>query len=73
VWVYSRDKRRWEAKERWRRRGEEVGGCIKQQVADVLWELSDRFDVGVWYKKVTEKVLRRESRVASLQPPWDVF
>jgi hypothetical protein len=50
-----------------------VGGCIKQQVADVLWELSDRFDVGVWYKKVTEKVLRRESRVASLQPPWDVF
>jgi hypothetical protein len=38
VWVYSRDKRRWEAKERWRRRrNEEAGGCIKQQVADALW------------------------------------
>jgi hypothetical protein len=30
VWVYSRDKRRWEAREKWRRRGEEAGGCIKQ-------------------------------------------
>jgi len=50
VWVYSRDKRRWEAKEKWRRRNEEAGGCIKQQVADALWELADRFDVGVWYE-----------------------
>jgi hypothetical protein len=50
VWVYSRDKRLWEAKERWRRRGEEAGGCIKQQVADALWELSGRFDAGVWYE-----------------------
>jgi hypothetical protein len=50
VWVHSRDRRRWEAKERWRRRSEEVGGCIKQQVADALWELSDRFDVGLWYE-----------------------
>jgi hypothetical protein len=51
VRVYSRDKRRWEAKEKWRRRrDEEASGCIKQQVADALWELSDRFDVGVWYK-----------------------
>jgi hypothetical protein len=56
VWVYSRDKRRREAKEQWKRSGEEAGGCIKQQVADALWELSDRFDVGVWYRKVTEKV-----------------
>jgi hypothetical protein len=56
VWVYSRDKRRWEAKERWRRRGEEAGGCIRQQVADALWELAEKYDVGVWYKKVTEKV-----------------
>jgi hypothetical protein len=55
VWVYSRDKRRWEVKERWRRRSEEVGGCIKQQVADVLWELSER-GVGVWYRRVEEKV-----------------
>jgi len=38
VWVHSKDRRRWEAKERWRRRrDEEVGGCIKQQVADALW------------------------------------
>jgi hypothetical protein len=51
VWVFSRDRRRWEAKERWRRRrDEEAGGCIKQQVADALWELADRFDVGVWYE-----------------------
>jgi hypothetical protein len=56
VWVHSRDRRRWEAKEKWRRRDEEAGGCIKQQVADALWELSDRFDVGVWYKRVEEKV-----------------
>ena len=50
VWVHSRDRRRWEAKERWRRRSEEVGGYIKQQVADALWELAGRFDVGVWYE-----------------------
>jgi hypothetical protein len=47
VWVYSRDRRRWEAKEKWRRRDEEAGGCIKQQVADALWELSDRRRRGV--------------------------
>jgi hypothetical protein len=57
VWVHSRDRRKWEAGERWRRRrDEEAGGCIKQQVADALWELSDRFDVGMWYKRVEEKV-----------------
>jgi hypothetical protein len=55
VWVYSRDKRRWETGERWRRHSEEAGGCIKQQVADALWELSDRFDVGVWYRRVEER------------------
>jgi hypothetical protein len=44
VWVYSRDKRRWEAKEKWRRRrDEEAGGCLRQQVADALWELAERF------------------------------
>jgi len=66
VWVYSRDRRRWEAKERWkRRRGEEVGGCIKQQVADALWELSEKYNVGVWYRRVEEKVgmFRRETYV----------
>jgi hypothetical protein len=52
VWVWSKDKRRWEVKERWRRRDEEVGGCIRQQVADALWELSGRYDVGVWYEYV---------------------
>jgi hypothetical protein len=53
VWVHSRDRRRWEAKEKWRkRRDEEAGGCIKQQVADALWELSGRFEVGLWYEYV---------------------
>ncbi len=53
VWVHSRNRRRWEAKERWRRRkDEEAGGCIRQQVADALWELSGRFEVGLWYEYV---------------------
>jgi hypothetical protein len=53
VWVHSRDRRRWEAKEKWRRRrDEDVGGCIRQQVADALWELSGRFEVGLWYEYV---------------------
>jgi len=52
VWVYSRDKRRWEVKEKWRRRDEDVGGCIRQQVADALWELAGRFEVGLWYEYV---------------------
>jgi hypothetical protein len=65
VWVHSRDRRRWKAKEKWRRRrDEDAGGCIKQQLADALWELSDRFDVGVWYRRVEEKVgIRYEVRV----------
>jgi hypothetical protein len=47
------DKRRWEAKEKWRRRrGEEADGCIKQQVADALWELAEKYDVDVWYERV---------------------
>jgi hypothetical protein len=51
VWVHSKDRRRWEAKERWRRRrDEEVGGCIRQQVADALWELAEKYDVGLWYE-----------------------
>jgi len=51
VLVWSKDRRRWEVKERWRRRrDEEVGGCIKQQVADALWELPGQYDVGVWYE-----------------------
>jgi hypothetical protein len=51
VWVHSRDGRRWEARERWRRRrDEDAGGCIRQQVADALWELSEKYNVGVWYE-----------------------
>jgi hypothetical protein len=63
VWVWSKDKRRWEAKEKWRRRrDEDVGGCIWQQVADALGELADRFDVGVWYRRVEEeRGIRRET------------
>ncbi len=53
VWVHSRDRRRWEAKEKWRRRrDEEAGGCLRQQVADALWELAGRFEVGLWYEYV---------------------
>ena len=53
VWVHSRDRRRWGAKEQWRRRrAEDVGGCIRQQVADALWELSGRYKVGLWYEYV---------------------
>jgi hypothetical protein len=51
VWVHSRDRRTWGAKEKWRRRrDEEAGGCIRQQVADALWELSGKYDVGLWYE-----------------------
>ncbi len=65
VWVHSRDRRRWEAKERWRRRrDEEADGCIKQQVADALWELSGRFEVGLWYEYV---------RVGTWSRQFDVF
>jgi hypothetical protein len=65
VWVHSRDRRRWEAKEKWRRRrDEEAGGCIRQQVADALWELSGRFEVGVWYEYV---------RVGTWSHQFDVF
>jgi hypothetical protein len=53
VWVHSKDRRTWRTKEKWRRRrDEEAGGCIRQQVADALWELAGRFEVGVWYEYV---------------------
>jgi hypothetical protein len=65
VWVHSRDRRRWEAKERWRKkkRDEEVG-CLKQNVVDALWELSGKYDVGVWYEYV---------RVGTWLHQFDVF
>ncbi|KUO89085.1 MAG: hypothetical protein AT708_06000 [Pyrobaculum sp. OCT_11] len=51
--------------ERWRRRrDEEVGGCIIQQVADALWELSGKYDVGLWYEYV---------RVGAGVNQYDVF
>jgi hypothetical protein len=52
VWVHSRDRRRWEAKEKWRRRDEEVGGCIRQQVADALVGAGWAVRRGVWYEYV---------------------
>jgi hypothetical protein len=64
VWVHSRDRRRWEVKERWRRRSEEARGCIRQQVADALWELSGKYDVGLWYEYV---------RVGMWSRQFDVF
>jgi hypothetical protein len=65
VWVHSKDGRRWEARERWRRRrDEEVGGCIRQQVADALWELAGRQEVGLWYEYV---------RVGTWSHQFDVF
>jgi hypothetical protein len=65
VWVHSRDRRRWEAKEKWRRRrDEDVGGCIRQQVADALWVLAEKYDVGVWYEYV---------RVGMWVNQYDVF
>jgi hypothetical protein len=52
--VRSKDRRTWGAKERWRRRrgDEDADGCIRQQVADALWELSGKYDVGLWYEYV---------------------
>jgi hypothetical protein len=48
VWVFSRDGRRWEARERWRRRDEEAGGRLRQQIVDALWELAERgYDIAV--------------------------
>jgi hypothetical protein len=56
VWVHSRDKRRWEA-------GRGGGGGMRRRAVASgnrwltrLWELSSQYDVGVWYRKVTEKV-----------------
>jgi hypothetical protein len=52
-------------RERWRRRrDEEAGGCIRQQVADALWELSGKYDVGLWYEYV---------RVGAWSHQFDVF
>jgi hypothetical protein len=52
VFVWSKDRKTWRTKEKWRRRSEDLGGCLRQAVADALWELSGRYDVGVWYERV---------------------
>jgi hypothetical protein len=63
VWVWSKDRKKWEVKERWRR-SEEAGGCLRQAVAEALWELFEKYDVGVWYRRVEEKRgIRYEVRV----------
>jgi len=65
VWVHSRDRKTWRTKEKWRRRrDEEAGGCIRQQVADALWELSEKYDVGLWYEY---------RRVGTWVDQYDVF
>jgi len=48
VRVHSRDGRSWTA-ERRRVKTADWGGCIPPDVADALWELSGRYEVGVWY------------------------
>jgi hypothetical protein len=53
VWVHSRDRRRWEVGEMWRKKkwDGEVG-CWRQNVVDALWELSGKYDVDVWYEYI---------------------
>jgi hypothetical protein len=47
VWVHSRDRRRWEAKEKWRRRGMRRWVAVSgNKWLDALWELSGKYDVG---------------------------
>jgi hypothetical protein len=51
VFVWSKDRKTWRTKEKWRRRrGEDLGGCLRQAVAEALWELAGKYDVGVWYE-----------------------
>ncbi len=50
VRVFSRDRKNWTTEEDRRVRATVLGGCIPQAVADALWELADRFEVGLWYE-----------------------
>ncbi len=50
VRVFSRDRKSWTAEEDRLVRAAVLGGCIPQAVADALWELADRFEVGLWYE-----------------------
>ncbi len=47
--VVSEDGKRWQIKGLIRESMVSLGGCIRQQVADALWELAGRYEVGVWY------------------------
>jgi hypothetical protein len=42
VWVTSKDMRKWEAVKVRQRDDDEMGGCLKQQVADAVLELAER-------------------------------
>jgi len=50
VWVWSKDGRRWEARDRWKRRRNEEGGHLRQQVVDVLWELAERHNIEITHE-----------------------
>ena len=52
VRVRSRDGKTWRVKEFGQVNAADWGGCIRQQVADALWELAGRFEVGLWYEYV---------------------
>jgi hypothetical protein len=63
--VVLRDKRQWVVAKK-KKRDEDRDGCLRQQIADALWELAERgVDVGVWRRRVEEKVdvLRYEVRI----------
>jgi len=45
--IHSRDRKNWIIERRTRM---EWGGCVPPAVADALWELSGKYDVGVWYE-----------------------
>jgi hypothetical protein len=49
VAVRSRNGSEWDAVKP-RRRESDLGGCIRQPVADALWELAGKYDVGLWYE-----------------------
>jgi len=48
VQVHSRDRKNWIIEGR-QMRITGWGGCIPPAVADALWELAARYDIGVWY------------------------
>jgi len=51
VFMRSKNGVDWEAKPR--RRESDLGGCLRQPVADALWELAGKYEVEVWYEYKT--------------------